>query len=92
MQLAVVFGTAALETELKDRLRKYANASIDVPHIITETYTDRKLEPFKVNTGPFELVEQRVLTHGLASGEERVGEKLEVMEIDNPRAFLAGRL
>lgn len=88
------FDPAALEAELKDRLRKYAEASIDVPHIITETYTDRKLEPFsvKVNIGPFELVEQRVLTHELASGEERVGDKLEVMEIENPRAFLAGRL
>jgi len=88
------FDPAALEAELKEALRKYAQASIDVPHIITETYTDKKLAPFevRVNIGPFELVEQRVLTHELASGEERVGEKLEVMEVENPRAFLAGRL
>jgi type III restriction enzyme len=88
------FDPAALEAQLKERLRKYAKASIDVPHIITETYTDRKLEPFDVNVniGPFELVEQRVLAHELASGEERIGEQLEVMEIENPRAFLAGRL
>lgn len=93
-EAAKKFDPAVLEADLKDRLRKYAQASIDVPHIITETYTDRKLEPFdvKVNIGPFELVEQRVLTHELASGEERIGEQLDVMEIENPRAFLAGRL
>ena len=88
------FDAAALEAELKDKLRQYAKESIDVPHIITEIDTDRKLEPFDVhvNIGPFELVEQRVLSHELASGQERVGERLEVMEIENPRAFLAGRL
>jgi type III restriction enzyme len=88
------FDAVELEAELKEALRKYAEASIDVPHIVTETYTDKKLEPFeiRVNIGPFELVEQRVLTHELASGEERVGEKLEVMDVENPRAFLAGRL
>ncbi|HBG25967.1 MAG: hypothetical protein A2Y10_13845 [Planctomycetes bacterium GWF2_41_51] len=93
-EAAKKFDPAVLEADLKDRLRRYARASIDVPHIITETYTDRKLEPFdvKVNIGPFELVEQRVLTHELASGEERIGEQLDVMEIENPRAFLAGRL
>jgi hypothetical protein len=32
------------------------------------------------------------LSHELASGQERIGEQLEVMEIENLRAFLAGRL
>jgi len=88
------FDPVELEGQLKEALRNYAEASIDVPYIITETYTDKKLEPFqvRVNIGPFELVEQRVLTHELASGDERVGERLEVMDVENPRAFLAGRL
>jgi type III restriction enzyme len=88
------FDVEAIEAELKDKLRKYARESIDVPQIITEVDTVKKLEPFnvKVNVGPFELVEQRVLTHELASGAERIGEQLEVMEIDNPKAFLAGKL
>ncbi len=69
------FDPSALEAELKEGLRKYVEASIDVPHITIDTYTDKKLEPFKikVNIGPFDLVEQRVLTHELASGKERIG-------------------
>ena len=88
------FDAEALEAELKDKLRQYARESIDVPHIITEVDTEKKLEAFdvRVNIGPFELVEQRMLHHELASGKEHIGDSVEVMEIDNPRAFLAGRL
>jgi type III restriction enzyme len=88
------FDPIALETELKERLRHFARANIDVPRITTDTFSDRKLEPFAVtvNFGPFELVDQRVLAHELGSGRERTGERLEVMDIENPRAFLAGRL
>jgi len=88
------FDPAVLEVELKDKLLKYAHASIDVPHIIIEIDTERKLESFevKVTIGPFELVEQRLLSHELASDKERIGEKMEIMETENPRAFLAGRL
>ncbi|MDD5531007.1 MAG: DEAD/DEAH box helicase family protein [bacterium] len=88
------FDPTTLRTELKTQLHNYALANIDVPDIRIETSTDKKLESFKiaVNIGPFELVEQHILTHDLSSGKEALGEKLEVMEIENPRAFLAGRL
>jgi type III restriction enzyme len=88
------FDPAILEKELKEKLRKYAKASIDVPDIGTETSTVSKLELFeiKVTTGPFELVDQRVLTQDLATGEEKEREKLEVLEIDNPTGFLAARV
>jgi type III restriction enzyme len=91
---AKVFDPIALEAELKERLRRFALANIDVPRITTDTFSDRKLEPFAVtvNFGPFQLVDQRVLAHELGSGKERMGERLEVMDIENPRAFLAGRL
>lgn len=83
-----------LESDLKERLRAYANAAIDVPWIIADTTSDSKLQPFdvKVSIGPFELVDQRILRHELASGEETLGDRVEVMDIDNPRAFLAGKL
>ena len=91
---AKLFDPVTLEAELKDRLRSFAHANIDAPRITTDTFSDRKLQPFdiKVNFGPFELVDQRVLTHELGFGRERIGERLEIMEVDNPRAFLAGRL
>ncbi len=85
---------AKLESDLKERLRSYARAAIDVPWIISETTTEAKLQPFdvKVSVGPFEMVDQRILRHELASGDETIGERVEVIDIDNPRAFLAGRL
>ncbi len=88
------FDPAILEKELKEALRRYAEASIDVPDLRTETSTVAKLEPFevRVTTGPFELVDQRVLTQDLATGEEKEREKLEVLDIDNPKGFLAARV
>jgi len=85
---------AELEARLKDLLRRYVHANIDVPQIRAETTTARELEPFdlKANAGPFTLVDQRILAHELASGKEHEGEKLEVLEVENPRAFLAGRV
>ncbi len=68
--------------------------SIDVPRIYLDTIPSRELEPFEVtvNVGPFELVDQHIVSHDLASGEERVGDRVEVLEIENLRAFLAARL
>lgn len=88
------FDPVARTEELKITLENYAQANIDVPHIITDTYPDRDFQPFdvKVNVGPFELVDQRLLAHDLATGKEYTGDKLEIMEIENPKAFLAGRL
>lgn len=88
------FDIKTRKEELKTALSNYAEVSIDVPHIEIETVSDRKLEPFEVkaNVGPFELVDQRLLARELASGIERVGEQVEVMGVENPRAFLAGQL
>lgn len=88
------FDPKARKEELKKALTNYAEQSIDVPHIEIETVSNRKLEPFavKVNSGPFELVSQRLLSKELASGKERVGEQVDIIEIENPRAFLAGQL
>ncbi len=88
------FDAAELEADLKDRLREYSKLAIDVPWIIADTTTEAKLQPFevRVTVGPFELVDQRILRHELASGEETIGETVEVIDVENPRAFLAGRL
>lgn len=89
-----VLDASKLEADLKERLRAYSKLAIDVPWIIAETSTEAKLQPFdvKVSIGPFELVDQRILRHDLASGAESLGDKVDVIDIDNPRAFLAGRL
>lgn len=88
------FDPVARAEELKTTLKNYAEANIDVPNIITDTYPERDFQPFdvKVTVGPFELVDQRLLAHDLATGVEHTGDKLDVMEIDNPKPFLAGRL
>jgi len=89
-----LFDAQAYAAQLRERLRDYANLVIDVPLITTETSSERKLAAFevKVNVGPFEVVDQRLLAHELASGKERLGEKVDVMEVENPRALLAARL
>lgn len=88
------FDPVARKEELKATLLNYANASIDIPQIEAETTTTMKLAPFdvRVNIGPFELVDQRLLARELASGKERLGEKVAVLDVDNPRKFLAGQL
>lgn len=88
------FDIKARTEELKTELLNYALASIDVPLIEVETVSTRKLATFdvKVNVGPFELVDQRILARELSSGKERLGEQVEVLEVENPRAFLAGQL
>lgn len=88
------FDPVARAEELKTTLKSYAEANIDVPRIITDTYPERDFQPFdvKVTVGPFELVDQRLLAHDLATGKEHTGDKLDVMEIEHPKPFLAGRL
>lgn len=88
------FDPVTREQEIRADLEAFTRAIIAVPDIETEAVSEQKLEPFAVtvNRGPFELVEQRVLTRELASGKEHVGEQLEVIAISNPRAFLAARL
>ncbi len=79
---------------MKKRLRSYVAVAIDVPDILMETLSDRELEPFdvQVNIGPLSLVEQRILTHELATGKERMGDKVAVIGVENPRGMLAGML
>jgi len=88
------FDPETLRRELTERLRDFAHANIDVPNITIDTCPEVRIEPFdvKVNIGPLELVDQKILSHDLATGRDRVGETVEVLDIDNPRAFLAGRV
>lgn len=88
------FDPVQREQEIRAQLQDFARSIIAVPDIETEAVSEQRLEPFAVtvNRGPFELVEQRVLTHDLATGSEHVGDKLDVIAISNPRAFLAARL
>ena len=90
----MTFDPVARTEELKQTLSNYAAANIDVPRIITDTYPEREFQAFdvRVNVGPFELVDQRLLAHDLATGKEHTGDAVAVMEIDEPKPFLAGRL
>lgn len=84
----------SLTQQYREQLQDYADKYIDVPRIYLNLCPENKLDAFdvKVNVGPFELVEQRIVAHNLSSGEERLGENMEIMEVENPRAFLAARL
>lgn len=88
------FDPEELRRELTERLRAFAHANIDVPKITIDTCPEVRIEPFdaRVNIGPLELVDQRMLSHDLATGHDRVGDTVEILDIDNPRAFLAGRV
>lgn len=90
----VPFDPEVFSRELTEKLRDYASAAIDVPDIITETSTERRFEPFpvRVTAGPFALVEQRIRKADLSTGQEEVGERLEILDVENPRAFLAAKL
>lgn len=68
-----LFDPAARAEDLKTTLKNYAEVNIDVPYIITDAYPERDFQPFdaKVNVGPFELVDQRLLAHDLATGCDR---------------------
>lgn len=83
-----------LEEHYKRQLHLYAERYIDVPRISIEVMPELKIEPFEVQVtiGPFLLVDQRIVTTDLATGKDHIGDKAEVMEIDNPRGFLAAKL
>jgi hypothetical protein len=85
---------AELTDHYRQQLITYADRYIDVPRIFIDVSPERKLEPFdvEVRTGPYELVDQHMISHDLSTGQDRLGDKVEVMEVENPRAFLAGRL
>ena len=83
-----------LAEHYKQQLITFADRYIDVPRILVDVSPERKLEPFEVQVrkGPYELVDQHIIGHNLATGQDRLGDKVEVMEVENPRAFIAGRL
>ena len=88
------FDAEKFKEEKKREIREYVRFKIDVPQIFIDTHSDKKLLPFqvKVSVGPFELVEQRILKHELSTNVEREGERVQVLEIEDPQKFLAGLL
>jgi type III restriction enzyme len=88
------FDKEAAAKRLRERLRLLVERNIDVPDIVMEVTSERKLEPFeiRVTRGPFVLVDQHLVSTELQSGIAREGERVEVLAVDNPRGFLAGRV
>ena len=78
----------------KEILINYARLTIDMPRIYLDTYPKRDISSFEVQvqTGPFELVTQKIIEHDLASGTERQSQEVELLEVEEPVKFLAGRL
>ena len=78
----------------KEILSNYAKLTIDVPRIFLDTYPKRSIESFEVQvkTGPFELVSQKIIEHDLATGKERQSQDVDLLEVEHPVKFLAGRL
>ena len=83
-----------MRQKYEEILINYAKLTIDVPKIFLDTYPKRDISTFdvNVNTGPFELVTQKIIEHDLASGAERQSTEVELLEVDDPVKFLAGRL
>ena len=79
---------------LTQRLTMFFDKAIRVPRIDMEVETERTLRQFqpRVTRGPFSLVKQHLQTSVLSTGEVRQGDEVEVLAIDNPRGFLAGKL
>ncbi|GAX62372.1 hypothetical protein SCALIN_C31_0006 [Candidatus Scalindua japonica] len=83
-----------IKRKYKEILVNYAKLTIDVPHIFLDIYPKRDIATFEVQvqTGPFELVSQRIIEHDLASGLERQSQEVDLLEVENPVVFIAGRL
>lgn len=90
----VVFDPAVYGAELHSRLAEYVGLAIDVPDIVADIVGEAKLDKFavKVNRGPFTLVDQNIRIGKLVTGEERDAGKADIIEIENPRGFLAGKI
>jgi type III restriction enzyme len=82
--------------ELRQRIESEVDAlkyQIDVPEI--HTYVEPKIgfSPFKPTpSGDFNLVEQRMRSADLLSGQQETGDVLELEEIDRPVSYLAACL
>jgi len=92
------FDADKFKEDLKEKLRveiqRFAGKNIDIPRITTivntkEIRLDFTAKPALIG---LELVEQKLRASNLATGQERTDETVEVLEIAEPRNFLAGRL
>lgn len=95
-ELATPVDVEKVTRELRDRIEKEVDAlalQIDVPDI--RTYTDPKIgfKPFEPKpSADFSVVEQRMRSADLKSGEQETGEALTLEEIQEPIKHLAGLL
>ncbi|MBZ5700461.1 MAG: DEAD/DEAH box helicase family protein [Acidobacteriia bacterium] len=93
---AVPVDAEKVTRELRQRIENEIDAlkyQIDVPEI--HTYVDPKIgfAPFKpAPSGDFALVEQRMRSADLLSGQQETGDVLELEEIDRPISYLAACL
>jgi type III restriction enzyme len=82
--------------ELRQRIEKEVDAlalQIDVPDI--RTYTNPKIvfTPFQPQpSSDFALVEQRLRSADLKTGEQELGETVELQEVDEPVKYVAAHL
>jgi hypothetical protein len=92
------FDADKFKQDLKEKLRveiqRFAEKNIDIPRITTIVNTKEVRLDFtaKPTLTGLELVEQKLRASNLATGQERTDETVEVLEIAEPRNFLAGRL
>ena len=92
------FDAEKYKQDLKEKLRveiqRFAEKNIDIPRITTVVTTKEVRLDFtaKPKLTGLELVEQKLRAANLATGQERTDETVEVLEITDPRKFLAGRL
>ena len=92
------FDAEKFKQDLKEKLRveiqRFAEKNIDIPRITTVVNTKEVRVEFtaKPKLTGLELVEQKLRAANLATGQERTDEAVEVLEITDPKKFLAGRL
>ena len=92
------FDPAKAKQELKEKLRvdihRFAEKNIDIPKITSYANPEVVFNSFAAmpTLATLEMVEQRLQSANLATGEERREDAVEVNEVANPRKFLAQRL
>ena len=93
------FDAKQFKKDLKEKLRleihRFAGKNIDIPKITTYTNPQVVFRSFKATPKlvTLEMVEQKLQFANLATGAERRSDaNVEVIEVDNPRKFLAQRL
>jgi type III restriction enzyme len=95
-EIAVPVDADKIARALRERIEKEVDAlalQIDIPDI--RTYVDPKLgfTPFEPRpSSAFDLVEQRVRSADLMTGEQETGAALTLEEIDRPVAYVAASL